>query len=187
MADHCPRCKRELRANMTFCDHGWDAPLGRIPHPPGLVAGELVLAAPACRRCRSGCVRVAPHDVAGTGSVFRNGDRHDHRSLILLPRRLECSRRRRRVGRGCVEQESVREAADGGANDDRSAGEGLAIDLEPRDAPGTERQRAELEAQQLIEIAVLGLEMLRGEERPEGRLTPNKGLFGKIRDAFKGE
>jgi molecular chaperone DnaJ len=26
---------------------------------------------------------------------------------------------------------------------------------------------------------------LRGEERPEGRLTPNKGLFGKIRDAFK--
>lgn len=26
---------------------------------------------------------------------------------------------------------------------------------------------------------------LRGEERPEGRLTPNKGLFGKLRDAFK--
>jgi molecular chaperone DnaJ len=26
---------------------------------------------------------------------------------------------------------------------------------------------------------------LRGEERPEGRLTPNKGLFGKVRDAFK--
>ena len=26
---------------------------------------------------------------------------------------------------------------------------------------------------------------LRGEERPEGRLQPNKGLFGKIRDAFK--
>lgn len=26
---------------------------------------------------------------------------------------------------------------------------------------------------------------MRGEERPEGRLTPNKGLFGKIRDAFK--
>lgn len=26
---------------------------------------------------------------------------------------------------------------------------------------------------------------LRGEERPEGRLTPNKGIFGKIRDAFK--
>lgn len=25
---------------------------------------------------------------------------------------------------------------------------------------------------------------LRGEERPEGRLTPNKGLFGKLRDAF---
>ncbi|MEO7132496.1 MAG: molecular chaperone DnaJ [Dermatophilaceae bacterium] len=28
---------------------------------------------------------------------------------------------------------------------------------------------------------------LRGEERPEGRLTPNKGLFGKLRDAFKGD
>jgi molecular chaperone DnaJ len=27
---------------------------------------------------------------------------------------------------------------------------------------------------------------LRGEERPEGRLQPaNKGLFGKLRDAFK--
>lgn len=26
---------------------------------------------------------------------------------------------------------------------------------------------------------------MRGEERPEGRLTPNKGLFGKVRDAFK--
>lgn len=26
---------------------------------------------------------------------------------------------------------------------------------------------------------------LRGEERPEGRLQPNKGLFGKIRDALK--
>ncbi|HEU5145026.1 MAG TPA: molecular chaperone DnaJ [Dermatophilaceae bacterium] len=26
---------------------------------------------------------------------------------------------------------------------------------------------------------------LRGEDRPEGRLTPNKGLFGKVRDAFK--
>jgi len=27
---------------------------------------------------------------------------------------------------------------------------------------------------------------LRGEERHEGRLTPaNKGLFGKLRDAFK--
>lgn len=26
---------------------------------------------------------------------------------------------------------------------------------------------------------------VRGEDRPEGRLTPNKGLFGKLRDAFK--
>lgn len=26
---------------------------------------------------------------------------------------------------------------------------------------------------------------MRGEERPEGRLTPNKGIFGKVRDAFK--
>jgi molecular chaperone DnaJ len=30
--------------------------------------------------------------------------------------------------------------------------------------------------------------VLRGEERPEGRLHPaDKGLFGKLRDAFKGE
>ena len=31
------------------------------------------------------------------------------------------------------------------------------------------------------------LASLRGEERPEGRLAPaNQGLFGKLREAFKG-
>ena len=139
---------------------------GAFREAGGLVARQLVLAAPARGRRGAARARIASDDVPCARSVFGYSDRHHQRTLILLPRGVQRSGRRRWVGGRRVEQEAVREASGGRAHHDRSASEGLAVDLEPRDTPRAERQRAKLEAQQFIEIPVLRLEVLRGEERP---------------------
>ena len=91
---------------------------------------------------------------------------YHERALILLPCGIQRSRRRGWIGGRGVEQQAVREAAGDRAHYHGSTGERLAVDLQPGDAPRAKRQRAQLQAQQLVEIAVLRLEMLWGEEGP---------------------
>ena len=93
--------------------------------------------------------------------------------MVRLPTRFEGPRRRRRIGVGNLKQQPVRQDPRRLRNPEHAPGDRLPIDGEPLKPPRAEREREELKLEQVLEKAILRLEMLRREQDalgPQNRL-----------------
>ena len=143
----------------------------------GLVAHQLFVGLPP-----GPVALAAARHVAGAGPVLRHGEVHAQRALVGGEGIGEQARCRRRTARWHVEEQAVGKASRGAGEHERAAGERLVVEGEARDAPRTERERAHLEGERLVVVAVLRLQMLRREEHtlgPEDRLQARHG--GNVR------
>ena len=97
-------------------------------------------------------------------ATLRDGQVEGQLRLIGGEEALQSAVMGSRVGAGDVEWQAVAEETGGPAQDQRSLGQGLAIDLEVCEAPGKGRERGDPELGRVLQEAVLYLEMLRCEE-----------------------
>ena len=144
--------------------------LHRLFSKPGiLVAEHLDFGAIA------GVGVLPPGNVQPALPVLRDGQIHGDFVLPGIEKLLQRARRRRGVGSGNIEQQSVGKNAGGCRYGKKPGIQQLLIDEQATKSPGAKGQRVQLKLQRALEKAVLQLHVLWAEKRalgPDHRLQP---------------
>ena len=101
-------------------------------------------------------------------AILRNGQVHVERGLIRIEALSQLFGGRSAVGTGYVEDQPVRQEPGRAGDAERSARESFAADLQRGEAPGAERQAFQVELQEVLEKAILELQVLGSQKRSLG-------------------